>query len=275
MYHDLFYNDRIGDYVFYPDVTRGLHHDRNFSCYYDIYLARFVNDSMLFFTGDYASTSVVTYDDVIPKMFDFMYKHTLWYALLTKSTNLLAKYPYYFAKPITKTFSPILYDTDGKCFGFDLVLDSKTKQTRPDLAEYFPHKLINKLVDGETTVSAKEDSSMDFDIVDIDSVINSTPQKSRVHYTNEAGEPTYIAKAKNNTVNEITVVDSTTAVSENDGEDAVYDMVSNFMSGDSVTYDPDTLINTLYHYTLWSYHMIPVVIYILKAVYSSYYKSNL
>jgi hypothetical protein len=271
MYHNLFYNEEIGDYLYYDDNTKGYHHDRPHECYYDIYLAKFINDSMLFFTGDYASTSVVTYDDTEPKMFDFMFKHTLWYALMTKSTNLLARYPYYFGRPITKTFSPILYHIDGKCFGFDLVLDSSTKQTRSDLAEYFPHKLISLLLDGpEDDLSDTSNSagvSFDFNVVDLNNYIeNATTEKTTISGNNQP----YITKAKNNTNNESNVeatVDTTT-----DGATTIYNMVYAFMTDGSVTYDSDSLINTLYHYTLWSYHMIPVVIYILKGVYSNYFK---
>ena len=278
MYHDLFYHDSIGDYIFCPGNTLGFHHDHPTSCYYDIYLAKFINDAMLFFTGDYASTSVVTYDDNIPKLFEYMFKHTLWHALITKNTSLLARYPYYFGRPISKTFSPIVYYIDGQSFGFDLVLDSKTKQTRPDLAEYFPHKLIAKILGSETTstgnTASKSNSvNLDFDIVDLDNVAATANQSKITHYDSD-NNPTYIVKAKNNTNNDKPTVDET-SISSDDNTDMVYNIICNYFRGESITYDVDSLVNTLYHYTLWSYHMIPVVIYILKSVYSGYFKSTL
>lgn len=273
MYHDLFYHESIGDYIFCPDYTRGLHHDYPSSCYYDIYLARFINESMLFFTGDYASTSVVTYDDNVPKMFEFMYKHTLWYAVLKKDTTLLAKYPYYFGRPITKTFSPIVYYINGQCFGFDLVLDSKTKQTRVDLAEYFPHKLISKILDGKTESTDKLDSSPNFNVVNLDSIIGSA-QDSIVYHSDANGQPSYVTKAKNNTNNDTTSVNTTDEISL-EGSEVIYNLIADYFHGNSIQYDMETIVNTMYHYTLWSYHLIPIVIYILKSVYSGYFKSTL
>ena len=277
MYHDLFYHESIGDYIYCPDYTRGFHHDHPSSCYYDIYLAKFINDSMLFFTGDYASTSVATYDDNIPKMFEFMFKHTLWYALLKKDTSLLAKYPYYFGRPIGKTFSPIVYYINGPCFGFDLVLDSKTKQTRVDLAEYFPHKLIGMLLGDksstDTSTSTAKSTKPDFDVIDLDN-ITANASNSKVYHTDADGQPSYVTKAKNNTNNDTTSVNTTSEI-ETDGSEVIYNLVSDYFKGNSITYDMETIINTLYHYTLWSYHMIPVVIYILKSVYSGYFKSTL
>lgn len=271
MYHDLFYHETIGDYIFCPDYTKGYHHDRPYTCYYDIYLAKFINDSMLFFTGDYATTSVVTYDDNEPKMFDFMYKHTLWYALTSKSTRLLARYPYYFGRPIEKTFSPILYYINGQCFGFDLVLDSKTPQSRRDLGEYFPHKLITLLLDGKTTTTSKSATKADFEVIDLDGIA-AKGNRQTIYHTAADGSQTYITKAKNNTINTGTS-ESSDVTEDSDGCDAIYDMVYTFLNGDSVSYDAETLINTMYHYTLWSYHMIPVVIYVLKGTYSNYFKN--
>lgn len=273
MYHDLFYHESIGDYLFCPDVTHGFHHDHPRSCYYDIYLAKFINDSMLFFTGDYASTSVVTYDDNEPKMFEFMFKHTLWYAILTKNTSLLSKYPYYFGRPISKTFSPIIYYINGPCFGFDLMLDSKTKQNRPDLAEYFPHSLISQILNGNSESEKDTTKQSDFDIVDLDTLSNSPNTKMR-YYSNTDGSASYIVKGKNNTNNETSTVNKAEN-DESDSCDIVHNMVCDFLKGNEISYDMETLINSLYHYTLWSYHMIPIVIYILKSVYSGYFKSTL
>lgn len=261
MYHDLFYDEVIGDYLFYPTNTNGFHHDIPTECYYDIYLAKFINDSMLFFTGDYAYTSVVTYDDTEPKLFDYIFKHTIWYALMTKKTNLLCRYPYYFARPISKTFSPILYHVDGRCYGFDLVIDSNTKQESPMLSEYFPHKLIASILDGDKVEEVKE-SDTDFNIVDLEYVAKSPK-------TVEASGP-YITKAKNNTVNE-TIETSETTDTEADGTSYIYGMIKSYFNGESFTPDPDTIIAALYHYTLWSYHLVPVVIYILKAIHSGYF----
>ena len=272
MYHDLFYHDEIGDYIFCPENSFGFHHDHPSSCYYDIYLAKFINDSMLFFTGDYASTSVVTYDDNLPKLFEFMFKHTLWHALITKNTSLLSKYPYFFGKPITKTFSPIIYYINGQCYGFDLVLDSKTKQNRPDLAEYFPHKLIGRILGDDSETTEETPAAMDFNIVDLDNI--SAAQPKMIQHGDSSTGPTYITKAKNNT-NNVKPVVSETNPSSDDNTDMVYDMVCNYFSGNQITFDTDTLVNTLYHYTLWSYHMIPVIIFILKSVYSGYFKSTL
>ena len=272
MYHDLFYNEQVGDYLFYSDYTNGFQHDEPRFCYYDIYLAKFINDSRLFATYDYTSTSVVTYDDTEPKLFDFTFRHTLWYALLTKSTTLLARYPYYFSRPITKAFSPLLYHIDGKCFGFDLVLDSKSKQTRSDLGEYFPHRLISLLLDGEPADAESATSNnaygadLNFNIVDLDQYVNSAQKSTFKPYDDTTP---YVIKEKNNTDNEDTVKATN---EEYDGCSEVYQLICSFMNGENISYDADALIQTLYHYTLWSYHMIPVVIYALKGAYSNYFK---
>ena len=191
---------------------------------------------------------------------------------MTKSTALLSRYPYYFSRPITKSFSPLLYHIDGKCFGFDLVLDSKSKQTRNDLAEYFPHKLISLLLDGETNNSESQSTNpygadLSFNIVDLEQL---TRKGNESGFKPSDDTSPYIIKDKNNTNNEDTVE----ATDEVDETLSVYQMVYAFMNGVTVTYDRDSLIQVLYHYTLWSYHMIPVVIFTLKGVYANYFKKR-
>ena len=52
MYHDLFYDRDIGDYLYFKQFPVPYNYFDMRHCYYDIFLAKFINDSMLFFTGD-------------------------------------------------------------------------------------------------------------------------------------------------------------------------------------------------------------------------------
>lgn len=263
MYHDLFYDYSIGDYIFLknyaPDWERPV-----LKCYYDIYLAKFINDSAVFGSNDNLSTSIVTYDDREPFNFEYNFKHTLWYAVMTRDTNLLVRYPYYYTPPISKMHSPIIYRVDGKCFGFSLVLDSKTKQTRNGISEYFPHKLISLLLDGKTTDNDTSNiSSVDFSVVNLGKIISNPDATTFI--PGDESKP-YVLKDKNNPSND------NASSEEDNGYSYVYDIVYNYMSGITPTIDCDKLVSIVYHHTLWSYHMIPLIIFVLKSVYSGYFK---
>ena len=272
MYHDLFYDEDIGDYLYFKQYPVPYNYFDMRHCYYDIFLAKFINDSMLFATNDNMSTSIVTYDDTEPVAFDFQFKHTLWYAIMVKNTTLLARYPYYFNSPISKMHSPIVYHVEGKCFGFNLILDSQRNIARSDLAEYMPHKLISLLLDGPDANKSNckcgcngEDKSTDFNILDINQMVDDSEHRT---FLPEDSTKPYIIKDKNNTNN--------TNASDDDDESVdfsyVYNIIYNYMNDNDVTVDRDTLIRLVYRHTLWSYHMIPIIIYVLKKVYSGYFK---
>ena len=269
MYHDLFYDYDIGDYLYFKQFPVPHNYYDMRHCYYDIFLAKFINDSMLFFTGDNMSTSVVTYDDTLPVAFDYQFKHTLWYALLTKNTTLLSRYPYYFNSPISKMHSPIVYHVEGKCFGFNLLLDSPRKQDRNDLSEYFPHTLISLLLDGPTSDSECKCGCKDkvpknnFDVVNLTQVVEHPDYP--MYLSGDQTDP-YIIKDKNNKDNETQTTDE-----ESIDYSYVYNIIYAYMTDNNVTFDRDTLVNLVYHHTLWSYHMIPVIIFVLKRVYSGYF----
>ena len=271
MYHDLFFDYDIADYLYFKQYPLPYNYFNMRHCYYDIYLAKFINESMIFCTNDGMSTSVLTYDDTEPPAFDFMFKHTLWYAVMTKNTNLLARYPYYFNAPISKKFSPIIYHVEGKCFGFNLILDSKTEINRNDLSEYFPHTLINMLLDGKSSSSdsdkckcANKFKNIDIDILNVNQYIDNPDKKP--YQTYDSTKPFKVTN-KNNISNDT----SESVEVEPDNSEYVYDIVYSYMQGENITFDTDTLINALYHHTLWSYHMIPIIIFILKNTYSGYF----
>ena len=271
MYHDLFYDRDIGDYLYFKQFPVPYNYFDMRHCYYDIFLAKFINDSMLFFTGDNMSTSVVTYDDTEPVAFDFQFKHTLWYAIMTKDTSLLARYPYYFNSPISKSHSPIVYHVEGKCFGFNLILDSQQNINRNDLSEYMPHKLIKLLLDGPTDDDSKcncgcmNKKTTDFSVLDVNQMVGDTGYKP---YIPEDQTKPYIIKDKNNTSN----TNASDANDESIDFSYVYNIIYNYMNDNDVKVDRDALIRLVYRQTLWSYHMIPILIYVLKKVYSGYFK---
>ena len=271
MYHDLFYDRDIGDYLYFKQFPVPYNYFDMRHCYYDIFLAKFINDSMLFFTGDNMSTSVVTYDDTEPVAFDFQFKHTLWYAIMTKDTSLLARYPYYFNSPISKSHSPIVYHVEGKCFGFNLILDSQQNMNRNDLSEYMPHKLIKLLLDGPTDADSKcncgcmNKKTTDFSVLDVNQMVGDSGYKP---YIPEDQTKPYIIKDKNNTSN----TNASDANDESIDFSYVYNIIYNYMNDNDVKVDRDALIRLVYRQTLWSYHMIPILIYVLKKVYSGYFK---
>ena len=151
-------------------------------------------------------------------------------------------------------------------------MDSQKNLVRSDLAEYMPHKLINLLLDGPDSSKSNckcgcdgKDKSTDFSVLDVNQMVEDSEHKT---YLPEDITKPYIIKDKNNTSN--------TNASDDDDESVdfsyVYNIIYNYMNDKDVTVDRDTLIRLVYRHTLWSYHMIPIIIYVLKKVYSGYFK---
>lgn len=128
-------------------------------CLYDIYLTRFINESKIF-QDDFDNNSIVlTYDDNVPSNFEYMWRKTLWYALIRNDTSFLDPGLYNVPNCVTKRFSPLIvygYLTESVIL-FDhecpLPLGCNFMKEYP-VSHYFSNNLLTKILNNE-----KEDIS--------------------------------------------------------------------------------------------------------------------
>jgi len=126
---------------------------------YDIYLTRFINESKIFQDDFNINSIVLTYDDNIPSNFEFMWRKTLFYAILKRDTSFLMTNLYNVGNNITKRYSVLnLHGYDCKSvnlidFNGKLPIGLNYKLTLP-IEHYFSNQLITTLV----TEDSKPDS---------------------------------------------------------------------------------------------------------------------
>lgn len=101
-YVNAFYHRETDSFVQYASA------DNPFTWFYDVYLAKFLNESELFETPNSSDTLVLSYNDLVPLNFDYQFTRTLWYAVLKGDADYLNPYNYYYRKPIQKRASPFL-----------------------------------------------------------------------------------------------------------------------------------------------------------------------
>ncbi len=101
-YMNAFYNKETDSFVLYSSA------DNPYGWFYDVYLAKFINDSGMFEEPNSANTLVVSYNDLLPLNFDYQFTRTLWYAMLKGTIDYLNPYNYYYRRPIQKRASPFL-----------------------------------------------------------------------------------------------------------------------------------------------------------------------
>lgn len=105
-----FYHQETDSFVLYSSA------DNQDVWYYDVYLAKFINESKIFEDPGDDNTLVLPYNDLIPLNFDYQFTRTLWYSVLQKSSDYLNRYNYYYRRPIQKRASPFIlegYPCDG------------------------------------------------------------------------------------------------------------------------------------------------------------------
>lgn len=232
----------------------------NDTTYYDIYLAKFIMDSGIFFNdADNSSTSLITYEDTEPPRFDYMFNQTLWYAIMTKNTRLLNRYMYYYDRSIEK------YTSTLKNMDFPNPLDNELialGRYDDKLQPYFDRYLIDGLLDGIGDNDSNVDTSKkpNVDIVNLTNIING---KDIDGTTSHISIEEYDIKEKTNNDN-------------NDDSDLryVFMIIYNYVKGIYMNIDYNRLIRFFNTPSLWNYRYHLIIIYILKNTYEGFFSSN-
>lgn len=138
---------------------------------YDIYMTKFIKESGLFAnTANYDTTSAITYEDVLPLMVDSTFKHTLWYAVMTKDATLLSDDFSYVLAPIQKPYSAIGLSRFPKPTSVRL---TKTQLCPCKNNEYFPQELLSDIRDGKLSKANCECTcEVERDYINMKDVIN-------------------------------------------------------------------------------------------------------
>lgn len=138
-YRSIFYQSDVGAFACFGYWTTTP------TYLYDLYLTRFLKETDLFFDDTGNHSTGLTYDDLLPPNFDFLYQQTIWYAVQHRTALKLKPYQYYRTASISKSGSPFKYSTDAqntqsiqlllqKC-PIDEQLDQRVLGFTP---EYFP-----------------------------------------------------------------------------------------------------------------------------------------
>lgn len=225
--------------------------------YYDIYLAKFIMDSGVFFNADdNSSTSIVTFDDFEPTRFDYLFRQTLWNTIITKDTTLLARYAYYFNHNIEKYVS-VVKNNFPNSMGNTVVI-------RPNMEGnyYFDKYLIDMILDGKPENKQKSSTQADIDIVNIAKILQDDKEGLVTDHI------------------DINPYDIEIPCKESDdiGIDPdllyIFDIIYNYINNISSDIDGSRIIKYFNTPSQWNYRYHIIIIYILKALYNSYFNST-
>lgn len=288
LYKTMYYNPTTSDYIYtevYPGPnTWNVYDSELYRHYYDIYLTKFLNDSMIFSTNDYSSTSALTMDDIIPKDFEYRFRQTLWYTILTRDTKMLFRYPYCHYPPISKPYSPLITEQMKVSNGIALVMSSTGEFKNPNLYEYFNHELLRAIICNEDLIpkQAEEsnDESLDFNnVISLNSVVNNAcPNKEcEMAYQRDARSPnifrptTKFIKSK---------VDPDVTPTKKIDENLLnfkncYETIIAYIRGLTGDIDYTNIFNELKIPSMTGYRITPIIIYIFKKKYSEYFAKEI
>lgn len=284
LYKTMYYNPTTSDYIYtevYPGPnTWNTYGNEQYKYYYDIYLTKFLNDSMLFCTNDYSATSALTMDDTIPRDFEYRFKQTLWYTVLTKDTKMLFRYPYCHYPPISKPYSPLITEQMKVCNGIALVMSSTGEYKNPNLYEYFSHELLRAIVCNEDLIVKDPeepiDESLDFDrVVTLDNVVNPNCHNKdcEMAYMRDEKSPNifrpttkFIKSKVDPDITPVKKVDEELFKFQN-----CYQTIIAYIRGLNEDIDYNKIFEELKVPSMTGYRVTPIIIYILKQKYSEYF----
>ena len=284
LYKNMYYNPPTSDYIYtevYPGpVSWNSYDNMLYRYYYDIYLTKFINDSMIFCTNDYSATSALTMDDTIPKDFEYRFKQTLWYTILTRDTKMLYRYPYCHYPPITKPYSPLITELMKCSNGIALVMSSTGEYKNPNLDEYFSHELLRAIICNEDLIikdpEESNDESLGFDsVITLDNVVNGNCKNTdcEMAYRRDDKSPNIFRPTakfiKSNVDPDLTPpkkIDEELLKFEN-----CYELIISYVRGLSGDVNYTNIFNELKIPSMTGYRVTPIIIYILKKKYSEYF----
>lgn len=134
-YNDVFYNESVDSFVLYGGNPP---YDTQWYC--DNYLIRFINESRIFQNDASDYTKVLPYLELLPLNFDMLYRRSVWYAVLQRSTEYLHKYLYAWNRLVQKKASPLVM---ASIPAIHPNLEIMTKYVKPD--ESLPEDLQGKI----------------------------------------------------------------------------------------------------------------------------------
>lgn len=230
--------------------------------FYDIYMIKFLRESELFFdSSNVLHSSNLSYDDFEPDNFDWLFKRSLWYTIMTKDTKFLSRYPYYIGHEITKMMSPlraVLHNVHG------LALIMHLTNTCNALEKYMSHTLIQMILDYDP--NASDDSSkyrpsiLDADIINLSPI----PLNGKEYRSNPVSPDDY-------TINE--PESDSSSKFDIEGFDNTLTFIYNYVTGDTKEVDEGEMIKELIVPSIYSYWYTPMVIYILQKNYENYFRA--
>lgn len=241
------------------------------STFYDIYLTKFIMDSSLFFNEvDVTTTSAVVYEDWIPISFDYIFKRTLWYAVLVKDASFMSRYPYYMNNPIAKDYSVLKSHRLEDPRGFTLFLNIGEHVENNGLGEYFSHQLIADLLDGKSKYECNCEckSSIDND------------ERSFINLNNIVDYPERKCDQSGISLNEynVKIEDESKNEELTDDEKRIQffnKIIFNYFNDIEEDIDYKQLIQYIVEPSLYCYEYFPIILFILKKKYYNYFTTVL
>ena len=113
-YNDAFWNPDIEGFVLYDasaiDIGSSPRNGIGIGTQYyvDNYLTRFITESKIFQRDDSDYTIVLSYPELLPLNFDYVYRRTIWNAVLQRTNDYLNVYTYAWSRMLQKRVSPLM-----------------------------------------------------------------------------------------------------------------------------------------------------------------------
>lgn len=231
--------------------------DKDNSWIYDKYLEKFIMESELFsdpFDSESVMLPCVSTSDLPSPELTVNYQRTLYHAILHQNTNFLASHPYYYHVSISRPLSPFVIN-DVNCKGVNLeLINRELVNGHSDgldsgmLHEYFSHILI-QLIKGEISPTLTDKN------------ITDTPM----------GEP-----LSNESIDD-DVVENPESPEERDPITCLTyleKLIYNYEIDHKPVIDRQELISHVMAIDPSTYRLIPIILYIIKRYYDSFFQKE-
>lgn len=238
-----------------------INEDKNgFTMLYDLYATRFLNESKIFDGGLYSDYMYQVYDDRLPANFDFMYRKTIWYAVLTKSLRYLSPYLFFSEQDISKTTSLlVMHNYDAISIALD-----ELKGYEGDKLEFYNRYFSKALI---TTLIKLRDSRAHSRFVGKKPPIKSNVNNGIIGNEKDHGlfnsalvDEDYLPEKE---VQELIELPDLTYI-----ENLIKDY---FFNQPAIGYDLQMIIDEILEPSLENYHKLLITIYILTKIHDAYF----
>ena len=298
-YHDVYYDDKVGTYVYTDlkaDSVRWAEPPANFQRYiyygptggvygpdnsyiqrmmnpppppvpdstsfYDIFMMKFIIDSELFYEpSDVLHVSNLNYDDLLPENFDWLYRQSIWYALHTKDTTYLKRYPQYLNHEITRMYSPLRLRLPH-AIGVSLImhLDHMVEHLLP----YISQTLVAMILDYESNKNTNDNKKHVPSIADAELInIHPVPLNGEILKTNPISPNEYKPERPKSSDSEYDLPEYKNTIN----------YIFNYITGAAISVDESEMIKELIVPSQLSYWLVPMVLYIMDITYNNYFRA--